>query len=112
MRALAAGCLVGVALVFTGCGTSKDAGKVATRTIKDDWEGFFIASSDPFPSRPDLRGLDTIRRIRCGGKNAAADTLTCTLVVGHGAHGRRARTVHVLVSFDNQGVLRRWKFTG
>ena len=111
MRALAAGCLVGVALVFTGCGTSKDAGKVATTTIKDDWEGFFIASDNPFPSRPDLRGLDTIRRIRCGGENAAAATLTCTLVVGRGAHGR-AKTVHVLVSFDDQGVLRRWKFTG
>ena len=40
MRALAAGCLVGVALVFTGCGTSKDAGKVAKQTIEDDWDGF------------------------------------------------------------------------
>jgi len=61
MRALAAGCLVGVALVFTGCGTSKDAGKVATQTIEDDWEGFFIGSRDPFPARHDLKGLDTIR---------------------------------------------------
>jgi hypothetical protein len=112
MRALAAGCLVGVALVFTGCGTSQDAGKVATTTIEDDWDGFFIASSDPFPARHDLKGMDTIRRIHCGEKKPGADTLTCTLVVGHGAHGRQSTTVHVLVRFDSQGILRQWKFTG
>jgi hypothetical protein len=112
MRALAAGCLVGVALVFTGCGTSKDAGKVATQTIEDDWEGFYIASSDPFPSRHDLEGQDTIRSIHCGEKKDGADTLTCTLSVGHSAHGGRATTVRVLVRFDDQGVLRQWKFTG
>jgi hypothetical protein len=112
MRALAAGCLVGVALVFTGCGSSKDAAKVATQTIEDDWEGFYIASSDPFPARHDLKGLDTIRSIRCHDKAANALTLTCTLTVGHGAHGRRATTVHVLVRFDDQGILRQWKFTG
>ena len=66
MRSLAAGCLVGVALVITGCGTSNNAGKVAVNTIEDDWEGFYIASSDPFPSRPDLKGQDTIRSIHCG----------------------------------------------
>jgi hypothetical protein len=112
MRALAAGCLVGVALVFTGCGTSKDAGKVATQTIEDDWEGFYIASSDPFPARHDLKGLDTIRSIHCGEKTASGQTLTCTLSVAHGAHGGVATTVHVLVRFDDQGVLRQWKFTG
>jgi hypothetical protein len=112
MRALAAGCLVGAALVFTGCGTSKDAGKVATQTIKDDWEGFFIASSDPFPSRHDLKGLDTIRSIHCGEEKAGAATLTCTLTVGHSKGGGTATTVHVLVRFDSQGILRQWKFTG
>jgi hypothetical protein len=112
MRALAAGCLVGVALVFTGCGTSKDAGKVATQTIEDDWEGFFIGSRDPFPQRPDLAGMDTIRSIHCDPKKNAAGTLRCTLVVGRSAHGGKAKTVQVLVRFDAQGVLRQWKFTG
>jgi hypothetical protein len=112
MRALAAGCLVGVALVFTGCGTSKDAAKVATQTIEDDWEGFFIASGDPFPARHDLAGMDTIRSIHCGEKSETTRTLTCTMSVGHGAHGGRATTVHVLVRFDEQDVLREWKFTG
>jgi hypothetical protein len=112
MRALAAGCLVGAALVFTGCGTSKDAAKVATQTIQDDWEGFFIASSDPFPARHDLKGLDTIRSIHCGEEKAGAQTLTCTMSVGHSKQDGRAITVHVLVRFDDQGVLRQWKFTG
>jgi hypothetical protein len=113
MRSLAAGCLVGVALVITGCGTSDDAGKVAVKTIEDDWEGFYIASSDPFPSRPDLKGQDTIRRIRCGEKKQdGAGTLTCTLVVGHGDKGGAQQSVGVLVRFDEQGVLREWKFTG
>jgi len=113
MRALAAGCLVGVALVISGCGTSKDAGKVAVSTIKDDWEGFYIASSDPFPARHDLKGLDTIRSIRCGDKKGnKAGSLRCTLVVGHGKSGGVAPTLHVLVTFDAQGVLRKWTFTG
>jgi hypothetical protein len=113
MRRLAAGCLVGAALVITGCGTSKDAGKVAVKTIEDDWEGFYIASSDPFPSRPDLKGQDTIRSIRCGDKKGSgAGTLRCTLVVGPGAKGGRQTTLGVLVRFDDQGVLRQWKFTG
>ncbi|MDX6539708.1 MAG: hypothetical protein QOI71_1318 [Gaiellales bacterium] len=112
MRALAAGCLVGVALVFTGCGTSQDAAKVATKTIEDDWAGFFIASSDPFPARPDLKGFATIRSIHCGSRKAGTDTLTCALVVGRGKHGGRAKSVHVRVRFDSQDVLRQWKFTG
>ncbi len=113
MRALAAGCLVAVALVVTGCGTSKDAGKVAVSTIQDDWEGFYVASRDPFPQRHDLAGMDTIRSIRCGDKKGSgAGTLRCTLVVGKGAHGGRAETIRVLVRFDAQGILRQWKFTG
>jgi hypothetical protein len=113
MRALAAGLLVGVALVISGCGTSKDAGKVAVSTIRDDWEGFYIASSNPFPARRDLRGLDTIRRIHCGDKaTSGAGSLRCTLVAGHGAHGGRQVTVHILVTFDAQSVLRKWTFTG
>ena len=113
MRALAAGCLVGVALVISGCGTSKDAGKVAVSTIKDDWVGFYIASSDPFPTRHDLKGLDTIRSIHCGDKSGhGAGTLRCTLVVGRGASGGKATTLHVLVTFDAQGTLRKWTFTG
>ncbi len=113
MRALAAGCLVGVALIVTGCGTSKDAGKVAVSTIKDDWEGFYVASHDPFPARHDLAGMDTIRSIRCGDKKGSgAGTLRCTLVVGEGAHGGSAKTVRVLVRFDTQGILRQWKFAG
>ena len=113
MRSLAAGCLVGVALVITGCGTSNDAGKVAVNTIEDDWEGFYIASSDPFPSRPDLKGQDTIRSIHCGEKKQeGAGTLRCTLVVGAGPEGGRQTTLVVLVRFDDQGVLCQWKFTG
>ena len=113
MRALAAGCLVGVALVISGCGTSKDAGKVAVSTIQDDWVGFYVSSSDPFPARQDLKGLDTIRSIHCGDKKGSgAGSLRCTLVVGHGTHGGKGMTVHVLVLFDAQGVLRQWKFTG
>jgi len=113
MRTLAAGCLVGLVLVVSGCGTSKDAGKVAVSTIEDDWEGFYIASNDPFPSRPDLKGQDTIREIECGEKKGdGAGTLTCTLVVGHGSEGGKQQTVHVLVRFDDQSVLRQWKFTG
>jgi hypothetical protein len=112
MRALAAGCLVGVALVLSACGSSKNAGKVAVSTIEDDWEGFFVASSNPFPSRPDLAGMDTIRSIHCGTKTTAAGTLRCSLVVGHGAHGAREKRVGVLVRFDDQGVLRKWSFTG
>ena len=113
MRAVIAGCLVGLALVVTGCGVSDDAGEVAVKTIEDDWEGFYIASSDPFPSRPDLEGQDTIRSIRCGEKEQeGAGTLRCTLVVGHGEKGGRQQTVRLLVRFDEQGVLRQWKFTG
>jgi hypothetical protein len=113
MRSLAAGCLVGVALVISGCGTSKDAAKVAVKTIEDDWEGFYIASSNPFPTRPDLKGQDTIRSIRCGDKKQeGAGTLRCTLVVGAGPKGGRQTTLRVLVRFDDQGVLRQWKFTG
>ena len=113
MRALAAGCLVGVALVITGCGTSKDAGKVAVKTIEDDWEGFYVASRDPFPTRPDLAGQDTIRSIRCGEKKQdGAGRLSCTLVVGHGDSGGRQQTLGVTVTFDEQGVLRKWEFAG
>jgi hypothetical protein len=112
MRALVAACLAGVALVVAGCGTTNDPAKIAVKTIEDDWEGFFIASNDPFPARPDLAGLDTIRRIECGDRKTAAGTITCTLVVGKGDHGGKATTAHVLVRFDAQGVLRQWKFTG
>jgi hypothetical protein len=56
--------------------------------------------------------MDTIRSIHCGAKKTAAGTLRCTLVVGPSAHGGSAKTVHVLVRFDAQGVLRQWKFTG
>jgi hypothetical protein len=113
MRALAAAaCLAGVAFVVSGCGVNQDPGKIAVKTIKDDWDGFYVATSDPFPTRHDLAGQDTIRSIHCGAKKSAAGTLTCTLVVGHGAHGGRATTLHVLVTFDAQGVLRKWKFTG
>ena len=113
MRMLAAGCLVGLVLVVSGCGTSKNASKVAVSTIEDDWEGFYIASSDPFPTRPDLKGQDTIREIACGDKKGTgAGTLTCTLVVGHGSKGGTQHTVHVIVRFDDQSVLRQWKFTG
>jgi hypothetical protein len=113
MRSLAAGCLVGVALVISGCGTSKDAAKVAVKTIEDDWEGFYVASSDPFPARHDLKGLDTIRSIRCGEKKRdGAGTLRCTLVVGAGPKGGRQTTLGVLVTFDDQGVLRKWTFAG
>jgi hypothetical protein len=113
MRALAAAaCLAGVALAMSGCGVNRDPGKVAVKTIEDDWDGFYVATSDPFPTRPDLAGLDTIRSIRCGSKTTPAGTLTCTLVVGHGRHGGKATTAHVLVTFDAQNVLRKWKFTG
>jgi hypothetical protein len=113
MRALAAAaCLAGVAIVMSGCGVTKQPGQIAVRTIEDDWEGFYVASSDPFPSRPDLAGKDTLRSIHCGAKTTPAGTLTCTLVVGHGASGGKAITAHVLVTFDTQGILRKWKFTG
>jgi hypothetical protein len=113
MRALAAAaCLFGVAIVMSGCGVAQNPGKIAVKTIEDDWDGFYVGTSNPFPSRPDLAGKDTIRSIHCGAKKSAAGTLTCTLVVGHGAHGGTATTAHVLVLFDAQGVLRQWKFTG
>jgi hypothetical protein len=112
MRALAAACLAGVAIVMSGCGVNQNPGKIAVKTIEDDWDGFYVATSDPFPTRPDLAGQDTIRSIRCGAKKSAAGTLTCTLVVGRSRHGGKATTVHVLVTFDASGVLRKWKFTG
>jgi hypothetical protein len=113
MRALAAAvCLVGVAVVMSGCGVDKDPGKIAVSTIEDDWEGFFVASNDPFPLRPDLAGYDTLRHIECDAKTTPARTLTCTLVVGRGASGGQAKILHVLVTFDAQDVLRKWKFTG
>jgi hypothetical protein len=113
MRALAAAaCLVGVAVVMSGCGVDKDPGKIAVRTIEDDWVGFFVATNDPFPSRPDLAGYDTLRHIVCDAKTTPARTLTCTLDVGQGASGGQAKILHVLVTFDEQGVLRKWKFTG
>jgi len=113
MRALAAAaCLVGVAVVMSGCGVDKSPGKIAVSTIEDDWEGFYVASNDPFPSRPDLAGYDTLRHIVCDADTTPARTLTCTLVVGRGASGGQAKTLHVLVTFDAQDVLRKWKFTG
>jgi hypothetical protein len=113
MRSLAAAaCLAGVGIVLAGCGVQQSAGKIAVKTIKDDWDGFYIASTSPFPSRPDLKGQDTIRAITCGAKENAARTLRCTLVVGHGKHGGRATTLHVIVRFDTQGILRQWKFAG
>jgi hypothetical protein len=98
--------------VITGCGVAKNPGKIAVKTIEDDWEGFYIASSSPFPGRPDLARQDTIRSIHCGAKESAAGTLRCTLVVGHGARGGKGKTVRVVVRFDAQGVLRQWKFAG
>jgi hypothetical protein len=112
MRALAAACLVGVAIVMSGCGVDKGPGTIAVKTIEDDWVGFYIASNDPFPSRPDLAGYDTLRHIVCDPKTTPARTLTCTLVVGRGASGGQAKILHVLVTFDAQDVLRKWKFTG
>jgi len=105
-------CLVGVALVITGCGVAKNPGKIAVKTIEDDWEGFYVSSRSPFPSRPDLAGHDTIRSIHCGTKTNAAGLLRCTLVVGHGDRGGRQQTVGVIVRFDEQGVLRKWEFAG
>ena len=76
----------------------KDASKVAVSTIEDDWEGFFIASSNPFPTRPDLKGQDTIRETTCGKQQGTgAGTLRCTLGVGHGSKGRTQHTEHVRV---------------
>src|SRR3954447_563144 len=113
MRApAAAACLVGVAIVMSGCGVDKSPGQIAVSTITDDWEGFYVASNDPFPSRPDLAGKDTLREIHCQDKTTPQRTLTCTLVVGNGASGGTAMTEHVLVTFDAQGVLRKWTFTG
>ena len=112
MRALAAACLAGVAIVMSGCGVNQNPGKIAVKTIEDDWEGFYVSSRSPFPSRPDLAGHDTIRSIHCGTKTNAAGLLRCTLVVGSSAHGGTAKTVRVIVRFDAQGVLRQWKFAG
>ncbi len=114
MRALAAGFLVGVALLVTGCGTSKDAGKVAVSTIQDDWEGFYVASNDPFPARHDLAGMDThpqhpLRRQE--GQRGGHAPLHARRRRGR-ARQSRAKTVRVLVRFDAQGILRQWKFTG
>jgi hypothetical protein len=105
-------CLVGVALVITGCGVATNPGTIAVKTIEDDWEGFYVSSRSPFPSRPDLAGHDTIRSIHCGTKTNAAGLLRCTLVVGSSARGGTAKTVRVIVRFDAQGVLRQWKFAG
>jgi hypothetical protein len=112
MRSLAAACLVGVALVIAGCGVDKDPGQIAVTTIEDDWEGFYVVTSDPFPTRPDLAGKNTIRDIKCDPKTNAAGRLQCTLVVGPGSAGPGAKVVHVAVHFDAQGTLREWKFTG
>jgi hypothetical protein len=98
--------------MMTGCGVAKDPGKIAVKTIEDDWEGFYVASRSPFPTRPDLANHDTIRSIHCGAKANAAHMLRCTLVVGHSAHGGEGKAVHVVVRFDAQGVLRQWKFAG
>jgi len=113
MRALAAvACLLGVAIVITGCGVDKDPGQIAVTTIQDDWEGFYVVTSDPFPTRPDLKGKNTIRHIACDPKTNASGKLDCTLIVGPGDKGPGAKTVHVNVRFDDQGTLREWKFTG
>ena len=113
MRALAAAaCLVAIAIVLSGCGVDQTPGQIAVRTIEDDWVGFFIGSNDPFPAQPELAGKNTLRRIRCQQKMTVARTLTCTLVAGHGASGGTAVVARVLVTFDAQGVLRKWKFIG
>ena len=113
MRALvAAVCLAGVVLVMTGCGVDKNPGKIAVTTIEDDWEGFYVVTSDPFPSRPDLDGKNTIRHIECDSETNASGMLDCTLVVGPGESGPGQKVVHVRVRFDEQGTLREWKFTG
>ena len=88
MRALAAvACLVGVAIVITGCGVDKDPGQIAVTTIEDDWEGFYVVTSDPFPTRPDLEGKNTIRHIALRPEDATPRaSCSCTL-----SSARRAR---------------------
>jgi hypothetical protein len=113
MRSLAAAaCLAGVGVVLAGCGVQESKGQIATKTIRDDWVGFYTASDSPFPSRPDLKGQNTLRHIVCGEHEDAHRMLPCTLVVGHGKSGGRATVLHVIVRFDKQGILRQWKFAG
>ncbi len=89
-------------------------GKVAVNTIEDDWEGFYVASSDPFPSRPDLKGQDTIRSIHCGDKKQRgrghADAARSSSGPARRAAGRRRSACSC--ASTTQGVLRQWKFTG
>ena len=114
MRALAAAaCLVGVAIVMTGCGVDKDPGQIAVTTIEDDWEGFYVVTQRPVPVAARSRGLghDPAHRLRSEDERRPARSPARSSSAAAPAE-RPAKTLHVLVRFDDQDVLREWKFTG
>ena len=93
-------------LVATGCGSSKSRSETARVVIEKDWEGAFIASSDPFPHRPQLAGLSHVD-VRCADAAKDAPIVHCTLVASAGA--RRVR-IGAEARFDSSGTLRGWTF--
>ena len=93
--------------VAAGCGSSNPPGKTAEKVIDGDWEGAFIASKSPFPSRPDLAGFSTVKSNVCTPRMDARRQVRCSLVVSDGSS---LRHVGVVATFGSNGVLQRWEF--
>ena len=91
MRSLAAGCLVGVALVVAGCGTSKNAGEGRGPDDRGRLGGLLHRLQRPVPdaSRPRRDRTRSAASAAARRSRTAPRTLRCTLVVGHGEHGGR-----------------------
>ncbi len=113
MRALAAGCLVGVALVITGCGTSNDAGQGRGQHDRGRLGGLLRRLQRPVPdaARSQGPGHDPQHPLRRQEERRRGHAALHARRRA-GPTGGRQTTLGVLVRFDDQGVLRQWKFTG
>ena len=92
-------------LVAAGCGSSKSRAETARTVIEKDWEGAFIAGSDPFPQHPELAGLSHVD-VSCAAAAKDASRVRCMLVASAGS--RRVR-LGALARFDSSGTLRGWR---
>jgi hypothetical protein len=108
MRSLARAAPILAVAVAAGCGGTSPGGAAASKVIKGDWDGAYAAGSNPFPSRPDLKGYSTIDSISCQAHPDAHRHVRCALVVSNGE--KRSRRIGVVATYDSDGILTQWVF--